>query len=296
MTRLSDQLHSAAAADDVELDLDALHHRAATRARRRTRTRAGAGLAGAVLVVALVAGVATTTSGADDTTTAAAGDPTATEPTAGSETTTSDDAATTSVPASTEATTTTDTTTPASDSTVAEVPTTTAPPPPTSTPAPAGPTADEERFLDLTYTADEQYRLGRPECPDITHWMDGEADTGAGQTYVLREDYCGTHEGDTWVGEGTFSLVGPGGSLRGRTESRAPAGTDGVPYTFHVDQGDGDFAGWTGSCGVTVSITDKAFGSQHHEGTIRCRLAPVADAPAGGDPTSPPTTTTPIDL
>lgn len=283
MTRLSASLHEAADADAVELDLDAVHARVGVRRRRRTRLRLAGGAVGALaLVGGLAVAVAAGSSDGTDVRAEAPADPAdpgpegtspVTEPT---ETSTSDPTTTTEPPATSTSTSTTSTTAPAT--TTEPPPTSTTAPPPTTTPPPT--TAPSSYRLTWTYEGLEQYRLSQPQCPDITHWIDADAVASDGSSWTLREDYCGTHHGSQWSGEGTFSLTAAdGSSLTGRTESSAPAGTTGgVPYTFFVDGGTGPYAGMTGACVVTTTMSDQVFGSQRHQGTISCEIG-LAGAP-----------------
>ena len=268
MTRLSAALR-AAADEPHDLDLDVVHARVDRRRRRRVRARAGACAVGAVVVVAAI-GLA---AGAGDR----GADVRAGEPEGpGVEEPTSEPVPSSTEEPTTESTTTSSTTSSTTEPvpsteepapTTTEAPSTTVAPPPTTT-APA-PTV---LHLEWTYVGDEQWRLGQPECPDLTHWLDAEATGSDGSAWVMREDYCGRNDGERWEGEGTFSLVGAEGTLSGRMTSSAPMPTTGVPYSWTVEEGTGAHAGATGECVVTILMTDAVFGSAHHEGTITCDL------------------------
>lgn len=266
MTRLTAALR-AAADEPHDLDLDAVHARVDRRRRRRTRARAGAGVLGALVVVA---GIGLAAGAGDRGADVRAGEPEG----PGVEEPTSEP-----VPSSTEEPTTESTTTTApveeSTTTTTEAPSTTvAPPPSTTAPAPSA------LHLEWTYAGDEQWRLGQPECPDLTHWLDGGATGSDGSTWTMRQDYCGRNDGERWEGEGTLSLAGATGTLTGRMVSSAPMPTTGVPYSWTVEDGTGAYAGATGECVVTTHMTDMVFGSAHHEGTITCDLT-LGGAAAG---------------
>lgn len=276
MTRISDALH-AAAGDPVDLDLEAVHDRVGRRRRHRARARAGA-----CVVVALVAvgGIGLAAGAGDDggdVRAAEAGfgldeETTTTTEVPSSSTETTSEPATTSTepPASTESTTTT------------EAPSITTTPPPSTT-APPAPTV-----LDLTWTyaGTEQWRLFQPQCPDLTHWLDGDATGSDGSAWTMRQDYCGRSldGGTRWEGEGTLSLAGADGTLTGTMISAAPVPTTGVPFSWTIEDGTGAYAGATGDCTVTVFMTDAVFGRAHHEGTITCQVTLGGD---GGDTEAP---------
>lgn len=273
MTRLTAALR-AAADEPHDLDLEAVHARVDRRRRRRGRARAGAGVVGALVVVA---GIGLAAGAGDRGADVRAGEPegpaveeptsepvpsSTEEPT--TESTTSASSSTTAPAPSTEAPTTT-----------TEAPSTTvAPSPPTTAPAPSA------LHLEWTYAGDEQWRLGQPQCPDLTHWLDAAATASDGSAWTMRQDYCGRNDGERWEGEGTFSLAGATATLSGRMTSSAPMPTTGVPYSWTVEEGTGAYAGATGECVVTIHMTDMVFGSAHHEGTITCDLT-LGGAAAG---------------
>ncbi len=273
MSRLSDALHDAATDGhgEPEIDLDQVRNRVGARRRRRGRVRVVASVAG---VLALVAGLAAavSASGGEPAGRVSAqapevGEPEVSEPTT---TTTVTESTTTTV---TESTTTT--TVPGSTTTTTTPPTT----------APPGPVE-----MTWTYAGLEQYRIGQPQCPQLTHWLDAEATGADGSAWVMREDYCGTHHGSSWEGEGTFSLTSPAGALTGTMTSAAPMPTAGVPYTWTIEGGTGTLAGATGECTVTIVMTDQAFGSAHHEGTITCQVTLGSDPDSGAEDGSVPET------
>lgn len=288
---LSDSLRQAAQTEPGDLDLDAVHAAAGDRRRRRTRRRvAGSAVAAVALVAGLAVAVGAEGEPGTDVRAEAPADPSdpggegttpVTEPPASTESTTTSTTPPESTTTSTEPTTTTSTE-PEPTTTSTEPAPTTAPPSTTAPPPPAAPTT-------WTYDGLEQYRLNQPQCPDITHWMDADAIASDGSAWTLREDYCGGHSGGQWSGTGTFTLAGPGGeTLTGRTESTAPVGTTGVPYTFFVEGGTGRYAGAGGECTVTTTMSDQRFGSQRHEGTITCDLllGEQANATSGSVPES----------
>jgi hypothetical protein len=265
VSRLSDALHAAAAdgPGEPEIDLDLVRDRVGARRRRRTRARIAGSAAG---VLALVAGLAVAVS-------AAGGEPAGQVSAQAPEISEPEEPTSSSIPDPTstvpDPTTSTTEPEPTTTSTEPEASTTvppTIPLPPTTT-APPGPVE-----MTWTYAGLEQYRIGQPQCPELTHWLDAEATGADGSAWVMREDYCGEHHGSSWEGEGTFSLASPAGSLSGAMTSTAPMPTTGVPYSWTIESGTGTLAGATGDCTVTIVMTDAVFGSAHHEGTITCQV------------------------
>ena len=265
MTRLTAALQ-AAADEPADLDLDAVHTRVDRRRRRRVRARAGACAVGALVVVA---GIGLAAGAGDRGADVRVGEPegpgveeptsepvpsSTEEPTTGSSTTSS---TTEPVPSTEEPTTTT-----------SEVPATTeAPPPSTTAPAPSS------IQLEWTYVGTEQWRLGQPQCPEITHRLDAEANAADGVSWTMREDYCGEIRGSRWNGAGTWSLTSADGtSLSGTYTSSVEMDGPGEPYTMVVEGGTGRLAGADGTCEVVVNLTPLAFGSQRQDGTIDCDL------------------------
>jgi hypothetical protein len=274
MTRLTAALQ-AAADEPADLDLDAVHTRVGRRRRRRVRARAGACAVGALVVVA---GIGLAAGAGDRGADVRAGEPEG----PGVEEPTSEPVTSSTEEPTTESTTTSSTTEPVPSTeepttTTTEAPSTTEAPPSTTAPAPTA------LHMEWTYAGDEQWRLGRPECPDLTHWLDAAATGSDGSAWTMRQDYCGHNDGQRWEGEGTLSLAGASGTLSGRMTSSAPMPTTGVPYSWTVGEGTGDYVGATGECVVTVHLTDKVFGGAHHEGTITCDLTLGGGAPGSSE-------------
>lgn len=269
---MTDLAHTLRAAADEpgadELDLDTVHARAGARRRRRVRARAGVCVVGALVVVAgigLAAGAGPDTGGD-----VRAGEPEGAgfdpEPTGSSEPTTSTTTST-SVPTTSTSVSTTST----------AVPTTTSTAPPPSTEATPPPTAPET--LAWTYVGTEQWRLGQPDCPQITHRLDAEAIAADGAPWAMREDYCGVTDGDRWNGAGTWSLTAADGtSLSGTYTSSVDLDGPGEPYTMTIEGGTGRFAGARGTCAVVVNLTPLGFGSQQQDGTIDCTVTVAGTA------------------
>lgn len=266
MTRLPDHLNEAAPADNAGLDLPTLHERAARRRRRRQGRVAGA--AALVVVGIAVVGVAGAWSSPDEAVTAAQGGDgeVALDPAVDPSTTDPVDV-------------------PPTEPSVSVPETTEVPPPPTSEPVeprtePVAPTTEAvpsgPRSLELrgTYEAEEHHVAGTSACPDLTHTLDMNLTMEDGSAWVGREDYCGTHVGLRWNGEGTFTLTAPDGSaLAGTFTSTAPMGSSGVPYSLDVREGSGTYAGATGRCDLSIHITPLASSRQAQRGTIACTLS-----------------------
>ncbi|WCO68784.1 hypothetical protein PO878_08605 [Iamia majanohamensis] len=282
MSNLRDHLEQTAEPDDDQLDLSALHERAVVRRRHLARRRAGLAVVVALLVVGGMGALTRSAPGeritaSDQARATVEGEP---DPSASttSEPTTASSEPTTSAPEPSASTTTT----PPASTTAA--PSTTAPdvtPPPTTSPPTSTPPATVPPTaapLRGTYSGTETYRLGTGECPDITHDLTVDVALDDGRSARLHEDYCGTHRGDRWYGEGTFSLdVDDGSGLSGTFVNSAPVGTSGVPYSLDVTDGRGALDRARGRCDLTVDLRVEAFGRQHHEGTITCWLTDDGD-------------------
>jgi hypothetical protein len=258
MTRLRDHLGAAARPDrdDQVLDLAAVHDRVVARRRQRRRAGGAAAVAGVLALAGLGAAAASAwPEPAQQITTA--------QEVGGTEEETT--TTTTEVPTTVEASTTTVAPT---TSTTTEAPTTTTEPPPTTTTEP-GATVVE---LVGHYVGQETHRFGQ-RCPDITHTLDFVVTWADGAQWTGRQDYCGTHVGDQWVGEGTFSLTGPdGASLTGTFDNTAPYGSSGIPYQLDVAAGTGAFAGAQGTCDVDVHLVETSIATQDQDGPFTCSV------------------------
>lgn len=159
-------------------------------------------------------------------------------------------------------TTTTSTTAP-SEEAAGEEPTTT-------TTAPSDPS---EAFAG-TYEGVGHYSTTTPECPDITQDLDLTMALDDGSIWTLRADYCATTDANgLWRGDGPFTITTADGStLVGSLVSEAQLPTGGVPYGLVITGGTGAFDGAEGSCSVTVSLEDLAFGVQRNIGTFDCTV------------------------
>ena len=281
MSKLRNHLTKAAGPTADGLDLDDLKGRART---RQVRRRAAVGSMAALLLLG-AGGVAWSAArpegGSRQQLTAGDGegattvDQTTIPDTTDVPTTPSAPPISTTVPSST-------TTGPAT--TTAVEPTTTVPPSTTTT-TDLGAPMDNFWEINGNYTGNEQYRIGG-RCAQTTHELTatftpyGQDFHGnwVGGTWTYRASYCGTTSGDTWHGEGTGVLTGPDGStITLKISHDAPVGTTGVPYTTTVTGGTGGFAGATGSCRFSITITNSSFGSQDQAGDIDCFMVPESE-------------------
>jgi hypothetical protein len=150
------------------------------------------------------------------------------------------------------------------------VPTTVAPAPP------AGNGADTA--FEGTFRGDEQYRPTDGGCPDLDHVLTSTFALTDGTTWAFRAEYCGTIQGDTWTGGGTFAFTTPDAdTLTGTFTSSASVTSDGEPYVLTITGGTGRHEGASGSCELDNHLTDTAPGVQEHDGSFSCEITAPTD-------------------
>jgi hypothetical protein len=150
------------------------------------------------------------------------------------------------------------------------VPTTLAPAPP------AGDGADTA--FEGTFRGDEQYRPTDGGCPDLDHVLTSTFELTDGTTWAFRAEYCGTIQGDTWTGGGTFGFTTPDAdTLTGTFTSSASVTSDGEPYVLTITGGTGRYAGASGSCALDNNLTDTAPWAQEHNGSFSCEITAPTD-------------------
>jgi hypothetical protein len=150
------------------------------------------------------------------------------------------------------------------------VPTTLAPAPP------AGDGADTA--FEGTFRGDEQYRPTDGDCPDLDHVLRSTFALTDGTTWAFRAEYCGTIEGETWSGGGTFGFTTPDAdTLTGTFTSSASVTSDGEPYVLTITGGTGRYSGASGSCALDNHLTDTAPWAQEHHGSFSCEITAPTD-------------------
>jgi hypothetical protein len=145
--------------------------------------------------------------------------------------------------------------------------------------APDAPATEVPTHVEGTFRGDEQYRPTDGGCPDLDHVLTSTFALTDGTTWAFRAEYCGTLQGDTWSGGGTFGFTTPeADTLTGTFTSSASVTSDGEPYALTITSGTGRYAGASGSCALDNHLTDTAPWAQEHHGSFSCEIT----APTGG--------------
>jgi hypothetical protein len=162
-------------------------------------------------------------------------------------------------------------------------------PPPSGLPAPtattadgppttAQPTAPTLTHLEGTHGGTEHYALSKGRCSYLEHHLDSTFKLNNGNSWKYRADYCGTVNGQTWNGAGTFTLrAEDDATLTGNFTSSAPldptGSATGAPYTLNITGGTKRFNRASGSCTLDNHLRQIQFGVQEQSGSFSCDLS-----------------------